>query len=109
MADHTWQFIHKIISIPIVSIYLKKNIYGNRVTMSSVPFTRQAFNVLLHNYTTPESVLQQMVDSPNTIMTYVDANEETWSFIARRRCRLFLLAKTTDMKKYEDIYCSATL
>uniref|UniRef100_A0A6C0BGR5 Uncharacterized protein n=1 Tax=viral metagenome TaxID=1070528 RepID=A0A6C0BGR5_9ZZZZ len=77
--------------------------------MSSVSFTRQAFNVLLHHYTSPESLLQQMVDSPNAVITYVDANEETWSFIARRRCRLFLLAKTGEMKKYEDIYCSATL
>jgi hypothetical protein len=77
--------------------------------MSSTPFTRQAFNVLLHNYTTPESLLQQMVDSPNTVITYVDANEQSWSFIARRRCRLFLLAKTAEMKKYEDVYCSATL
>lgn len=77
--------------------------------MSSVSFTRQAFNVLLHHYTSPESLLQQMVDSPNTVITYVDANEETWSFIARRRCRLFLLAKTGEMKKYEDVYCSATL
>jgi len=77
--------------------------------MSSVSFTRQAFNVLLHHYTSPESLLQQMVDSPNAVITYVDANEETWSFIARRRCRLFLLAKTGEMKKYEDVYCSATL
>ena len=77
--------------------------------MSSVSFTRQAFNVLLHHYTSPESLLQQMVDSPNTVITYVDANQETWSFVARRRCRLFLLAKTGEMKKYEDIYCSATL
>lgn len=77
--------------------------------MSSVSFTHQALHVLLHHYTSPESLLQQMIDSPNTIITYVDINNETWSFIARRRCRLFLLAKTADMKKYEDIYCSATL
>ena len=77
--------------------------------MSSIPFTRQAFYVLLHHDTSPESLLQQMVDSPHKIITYMDANQETWSFIARRRCRLFLLAKTADMRKYEDIYCSATL
>ena len=75
----------------------------------SSSFTRQAFNVLLHHDTSPESLLQQMVDSPHNIITYVDANHETWSFVARRRCRLFLLAKTAEMKKYEDIYCSATL
>jgi hypothetical protein len=77
--------------------------------MTSVPFTRQAYDVLLHHDTSPESLLQQMADSPHTIITYVDGNQETWSFVARRRCRLFLLAKTADMRKYEDIYCSTTL
>lgn len=77
--------------------------------MSTMSITRQAINVLhLHN-TTPELLLSEMTDNPNRVITYHDENEHAWQFIARRRCRLFLLAKAPEMGKYEDIYCSAKL
>jgi hypothetical protein len=77
--------------------------------MSTLSINSQATNVLKIHDMTPESLLSEMVDTPNAVITYNDAHEHVWQFIARRRCRLFLLAKGPDMEKYEDIYCSARL
>ena len=71
--------------------------------------TNQAIDVLQLHHTTPEFLLSEMVDTPNRVITYTDKHQHVWQFIARRRCRLFLLAKGPDMGKYEDIYCSARL
>ena len=69
----------------------------------------QATHVLQFHDMTPELLLSEMVDTPNKVITYKDEHEHVWQFIARRRCRLFLLAKGPAMDKYEDIYCSARL
>ena len=71
--------------------------------------TSQATDVLKFHDMTPESLLSEMVHNPNQVITYTDIHEHVWQFIARRRCRLFLLAKGPNMEKYEDIYCSARL
>ena len=71
--------------------------------------TSQATTVLQFHDMTPESLLSEMVDTLNKVIIYKDSNQHEWQFIARRRCRLFLLAKGPDMGKYEDIYCSARL
>ena len=71
--------------------------------------TTQAIDVLQLHHTTPEFLLSEMTDNPNEIITYTDTHQQVWQFIARRRCRLFLLAKGPAMEKYEDIYCSARL
>jgi hypothetical protein len=71
--------------------------------------TNQATNVLKLYDMTPELLLSEMVDNPNNVVIYTDAHQHEWQFIARRRCRLFLLAKGPGMEKYEDIYCSARL
>lgn len=77
--------------------------------MSTMSITRQATNVLQFNNITPEMLLSEMVHNPNAMIIYKDEHEHAWQFVARRRCRLFLLAKTPEMKNYEDIYCSARL
>jgi hypothetical protein len=77
--------------------------------MSGMSITRQAIDVLQQNDITPELLLSQMVDKLHDIVTYHDEQQHAWHFVARRRCRLFLLAKTPEMKNYEDIYCSARL
>ena len=77
--------------------------------MSTMSITYQATNVLQFHDTTPELLLSEMVNHPNKIVIYKDEHEHAWHFVARRRCRLFLLAKTPEMKNYEDIYCSARL
>ena len=71
--------------------------------------TSQAIDVLQLHHTTPEFLLSEMVDTPNKVIIYKDDQQHVWQFIARRRCRLFLLAKGPHMEKYEDIYCSAKL
>ena len=71
--------------------------------------TSQAIDVLQLHHTTPELLLSEMVDTPNKVIIYKDDQQHVWQFIARRRCRLFLLAKGPHMEKYEDIYCSARL
>jgi len=71
--------------------------------------TSQAIDVLKFHEMTPELLLSEMVDNLNKIIIYKDSHQHEWHFIARRRCRLFLLAKGPDMEKYEDIYCSARL
>lgn len=77
--------------------------------MSTMSITRQAIEVLQQNDMSPELLLSQMVNNLHTIVTYQDEQCHNWHFVARRRCRLFLLAKTPEMKNYEDIYCSARL
>jgi hypothetical protein len=68
-----------------------------------------ALETLAHHNHTPESLLRLIGNFPEKIITFTDSNKEVWSFVSRRRCRLFLLAKTANMKKYEDIYCSSSL
>ena len=77
--------------------------------MAATSITQQAMNVLQQYNLTPEHLLSRMVDTPNEVVIYQDEHQNIWHFVARRRCRLFLLAKTPDMKNYEDIYCSARL
>ena len=72
-------------------------------------YKQYALETLAHHDYTPEKLLRLIGNFPEKIITLVDSNNETWSFISRRRCRLFLLAKTANMNKYEDIYCSASL
>jgi len=77
--------------------------------MSTLSIAHQATTVLQFHDMTPELLLREMVDTPNNVITYKDEYEHIWQFVARRRCRLFLLAKGPAMEKYEDIYCSAKL
>ena len=77
--------------------------------MSTNSVTRQAIHVLQQYNMTPEELLCEMVDTPNVVVTFKDEQQHEWQYVARRRCRLFLLAKAPEMKNYEDIYCSARL
>ena len=70
---------------------------------------QSALEILAYHNHTPESLLQLIGNFPEKIITFTNSNKEEWSFISRRRCRLFLLAKTANMNKYEDIYCSSSL
>jgi len=77
--------------------------------MSTSSATCQAIEVLQLHEMTPERLLTIMSNNPHRIISYKDEFEHVWQFVARRRCRLFLLAKGPAMEKYEDIYCSAKL
>lgn len=77
--------------------------------MSSVSLTRQAIDVLQQYNMTPECLLEKMMNTSQDRFILKDEHDNTWEYVSRRRCRLFLLAKTPEMKNYEDIYCSARL
>ena len=75
----------------------------------STEYKQCALETLTHHNHTPESLLKIIGNFPEKIITFSHSNNEVWSFISRRRCRLFLLAKNTNMEKFEDIYCSSSL
>ncbi len=78
----------------------------NYPTMSlGVTFNKnQAIQVLSHNNTNIDKLINYLANKPTHVIKYVDENNTEWSFVIRRRCHLFLMAKNQFMKKYEDIY-----
>jgi hypothetical protein len=69
--------------------------------------TLDALRVLEHNDMKMERLLLDFIAQPNTIRMFNDEYGEEWAFTARRRCRLFLMAKHKQMKKYEAIYSTS--
>ena len=65
-----------------------------------------ALHVLQHHQMTPEVLLRHLhLHSINTSpFVLQDTHGDSWFFILRRRGRLFLMAKSSTMKTYEDIY-----
>ena len=86
----------------MISVYIKG---GNM----SAQHKQHALEILAYHNHTPESLLQIIGNFPEKIISLTTSNNEVWSFVSRRRCRLFLLAKTANMKNYEDVYCSSSL
>lgn len=78
-------------------------------TMSlEVTFNKnQAIQVLSHNNTNIGKILIDFATKPNHVIKYIDEDNTEWSFIIRRRCHLFLMAKNQFMKKYEVIYSTS--
>lgn len=67
----------------------------------------QAIQVLNHNNTDIEKILIDLATKPNHVIKYIDEHNMEWSFVIRRRCHLFLMAKNQFMKKYEVIYSTS--
>lgn len=63
----------------------------------------QALSALTHHKLTPETILLQIKEEP---IQLVDEHKNKWSFVSRHRCRRYLMAKTTDMHRYEEVYVS---
>jgi hypothetical protein len=65
-----------------------------------------AHNVLSYHSTSPEFILSLLRDGilPNIVLK--DQNNEEWTFVHRHRCRFYLMAKTKDMKRFEEVYTS---
>ena len=63
-----------------------------------------AHNVLSYHSTSPEFILSLLRDGilPNVVLK--DENNEEWTFVHRHRCRFYLMAKTKDMKRFEEVY-----
>lgn len=76
---------------------------------SGISFNKNhAIDALNHNNTDIDKILIHFVKKPTHTIKYKDENNTEWSFIIRRRCHLFLMAKNEFMKKYEVIYSSST-
>jgi hypothetical protein len=63
----------------------------------------EAIQALQHNNTTPEIIINTLQTKPNEPMVFTDSSGEKWTFITRKQNRVYLMAKTQDMKKYEEI------
>jgi hypothetical protein len=63
----------------------------------------QALSALTHHKMTPETLLLQIKEDP---IQLVDEHKNKWTFVSRHRCRRYLMAKTTDMHRYEEVYVS---
>lgn len=60
--------------------------------------TLQEFNI------EPEQLIIQLLSYPNITKEFHNQENITWSFILRKRNRLFLMAKNPFMKSYKEIY-----
>ena len=65
----------------------------------------QALSALMHHKMTPETILLHIKEDP---IHLVDEHKNKWSFVSRHRCRRYLMAKTADMHRYEEVYVSQT-
>ena len=63
----------------------------------------QALSALTHHKMTPETLLLQIKEDH---IQLVDEHKNKWTFVSRHRCRRYLMAKTTDMHRYEEVYVS---
>ena len=62
-----------------------------------------ALEVLAFNKTTPESFIHSFQQkTPNLVMK--DKDDMLWTFTTRRRCHLYILAKSPMMSTYTEIY-----
>ena len=69
--------------------------------MSIYPSKNEAILALEHNNTTSEIIINTL--KPNKPLHFTDSTGEIWTFITRRQNRIYLLAKTKDMKRYKEI------
>jgi|LauGreSuBDMM15SN_2_FD.fasta_scaffold1380335_1 hypothetical protein len=63
----------------------------------------EVFELLSHHQLSPDLLLVRLEGVPS--ITLQNENKENWTFVMRHRCKRYLMAKTAEMKKYEEIYC----
>lgn len=61
-----------------------------------------ALDVLAFNKKTVESLVHTIPHAQHVVMK--DKDNRAWTFITRRRCHLYVLARCSDMPQYEEIY-----
>jgi hypothetical protein len=66
-------------------------------------YKKEAFDILSSKNITPEYLFSELQNKPNKIIMYKDVDDYVWSFVVRRRCHLYLMAKNQYMDKYEII------
>ena len=60
--------------------------------------------LLSQHHLTPDLLLLQLETTPLII---IESDDQSWSFVMRRQCRRYLMAKHTQMKHYREIYSAA--
>jgi hypothetical protein len=63
----------------------------------------EAFELLSQHQLSPDLLLVRLEKVPS--ITLQNENKENWTFVMRHRCKRYLMAKSAEMKKYEEIYC----
>lgn len=62
-----------------------------------------ALEVLAFNKTNPESFIHSLPQNTHHLVMK-DKDDMLWTFITRRRCHLYVLAKSPMMSSYTEIY-----
>ena len=62
-----------------------------------------ALEVLAFNKKTPETFINSLPQNTSHIVMK-DKDDMLWTFITRRRCHLYILAKSPMMSRYTEIY-----
>jgi len=63
----------------------------------------EAFELLSQHKLSPDLLLMRLEGVPS--ITLQNENKESWTFVMRHRCKRYLMAKSAEMNKYEEIYC----
>lgn len=74
--------------------------HQHKYTMS---IKSEAIELLSHHKLSPDLLLMKLEGVPS--ITLQNENKENWTFVMRHRCKRYLMAKSAEMKKYEEIYC----
>uniref|UniRef100_A0A6C0KV25 Uncharacterized protein n=1 Tax=viral metagenome TaxID=1070528 RepID=A0A6C0KV25_9ZZZZ len=67
-------------------------------------FQDEALTVLSHHHITPQQLLIQLCAKPLCMIQLPDQQNRMWTFVSRQRCGLYLMAKTSSMKQFEELY-----
>lgn len=70
---------------------------------SATMYKQAALDVLAFNKKTVESLVHLIPQTTKHIVMK-DKDNIVWTFITRRRCHLYVLAKSPQMSHYEEIY-----
>lgn len=63
----------------------------------------EAIELLSRHNLSPDLLLVRLEGVPS--ITLQNENKESWTFVMRHRCKRYLMAKSAEMNKYEEIYC----
>ena len=67
-------------------------------------FEEEAIIVLSHHQLTPHQLLTQLCDNLVAMIQLPDHKKRLWTFVMRRHCGLYLMAKTESMESFEELY-----
>jgi hypothetical protein len=72
-------------------------------TQQTMSIKTEAFELLSQHQLSPDLLLLRLEKVPS--ITLQNENKESWTFVMRHRCKRYLMAKSAEMNKYEEIYC----